>query len=84
MSDWKFDVYQVVNAVQYYDKELYVESIEKTWSNEEDAHLHLAELAVRYGAELEDGGNIFYQEPEGSNVEYSEWRIDVWGVHANG
>lgn len=84
MSVWVCDFYQVVNAVQYYENEVYAESVESTWVTEEDARIRLAELAAEKDVEFSFNDSIFFEPPMGSNVEYSEWRIDTWEAHRRG
>lgn len=84
MSNYLFDVFPVSNGIQYFENDEYVESIDSVWATEEDAKLRLAELAVEKGAEFDGTDTIFYEPPMGSNVDYSEWHIDIWEVKGNG
>lgn len=85
MKNLCFDVFPVVNAIQYMEHEEYVEGTDSVWATEEDARLRLAELAIEKSVDFGDSDSIFYEDGDlGPNVEYSEWRIDTWEVYDHG
>lgn len=77
------EVYVIVNEVSYLEGEnLLVEEWDSVWSTQAKAWLRLEQLALENNYCLNHDETIFYVGPyeTGPNVEYSEYRIDIWEV----
>lgn len=74
------EVYIIVNEMQYIENAEFVSGIESVWGSESAAKMELARLALILNAEYSEGDTVFFESEVGPNVEYSEYRIDVWEV----
>lgn len=76
------EIYVVVNETAYYEGEnILVTGWDSVWETEEKAKSRLYWIAKDVGyEEFDDESTTFYAAPEGPNVEYDEYRIDVWTV----
>lgn len=74
------EVYVIVNEVCYYEGEnLIVNEWHSVHDSKAKAWLELEKIALENNYCLNHDETIFYVY-DGPNVDYNEWRIDVWEV----